>query len=154
MATLRVPSISDRIDYFLIPHNTLCLPPPPPPLLPQILHKLLSLNASWENAVLPGAPVYAKFWGAIRVYYGEFENREFSFFIFLKWSQTKWRSVYQALELSLELQNIRGGAGPICPTLFYLKASPQRTSSVITVLIYRDLKHNLQINLFFMIIIY
>ena len=41
--------------------------------------ELIVLKCPWENAILPGAfknNGLCKIWGANRVYYGEFENRE------------------------------------------------------------------------------
>ena len=69
-------SLNRPIDYFRIPHNTLCLPPQ--------FCITYCLKCSWENAILPGAfknNGLCKIWGANRVYYGKFENRECTGFL-------------------------------------------------------------------------
>ena len=63
------------IDYFRIPHNTLCLPPKF-----CITYCLKMLLGKCRSRKLPGAfknNGLCRIWGANRVYYGEFENREY-----------------------------------------------------------------------------
>ena len=50
---------SPSIDNFWIPHS-ICPPPPPPP---NKFAWVIVFKCYWENAVLPGAPIYAKFVG-------------------------------------------------------------------------------------------
>ena len=62
-----IPMCGKRIDHFRIPHNTLLLPPK------YCIFELLSSKMQYSQDHLK-TMVYAKIWGANRVYYREFEN--------------------------------------------------------------------------------
>ena len=62
-----IPMCGKRIDHFRIPHNTLLLPPK------YCIFELLSSKMQYFQDHLK-TMVYAKIWGANRVYYRGFEN--------------------------------------------------------------------------------
>ena len=62
-----IPMCGKRIDHFRIPHNTLLLPPK------YCIFELLSSKMQYSQDHLK-TMVYAKIWGANRLYYRGFEN--------------------------------------------------------------------------------